>query len=193
MFISLILAHPSLPPSAGEIVRNEGPQMRLILARAGIPTPKLVSMGKGELVEEYVEGGDLYRALAGGASYSLALEAGRLTALAHSVGLVFTDNKAQNFLVRGNSLLRTDLGFIQKSDSLFARSMDVGSFLASVVDLRNYRQIEAEFFKGYRFQMGKKFPYLSLILRNILAMGFSSNGNIALRNISLDSSRLLGY
>ncbi|AIF84336.1 hypothetical protein NTE_02283 [Candidatus Nitrososphaera evergladensis SR1] len=192
-FISIFLAHPSAPPAPGDITRNEGPETRKTLERVGIPTPHLVSMTGKELVEEYVDGGDLYRSLAAGTRRSsLAQEAGRLTALAHTAGLVFTDNKAQNFLVQGESLLRTDLAFLQKSRSTFARSMDVGSFLASVVDLPNYREIEQAFYRGYRLQSGDNFPYLSLVIRNILATGFSADGRTALRNMMLDSSDVIG-
>lgn len=187
--ISLILAHPSAPPR--DIAKNEGSEMRNTLQRAGICTPRLVSIRGKELVEDYVQGGDLYRAFAAGISSIFAQEAGRLTALAHAAGLVFTDNKAQNFLVQGTSLLRTDLGFIQKRNSTFARSMDTGSFLASVIDLQNYREIERAFYDGYLLQSGKKLPYLTLIIRNLLSLGFSSNGKIALHNIMLDSSDLI--
>lgn len=190
--ISIFLAHPSAPPRPGDIARNEGQEMRRTLERAGIPTPRLVSMTDKELVEECVEGGDLYRALAAGVRPALVQEAGRLTALAHAAGLAFTDNKAQNFLVQGESLLRTDLSFLQKSTSTFARSMDAGSFLASIVDLSNYREIEWAFYVGYRLQSGKNLPYLSLVIRNILAPGFSADAKTALRNMMLDSSGMIG-
>ncbi|MGI0019003.1 MAG: hypothetical protein ACREAY_00875, partial [Nitrososphaera sp.] len=107
-------------------------------------------------------------------------------------GYVFTDNKAQNFLVRGGDVLRTDLGFIQKSSSTFARSMDVGSFLASVMDLPSYKELERAFYDGYKGRAGK-FPYLSLAIRNILATGFSSDSKTALKNMMIaDSAKLLG-
>lgn len=192
MMISLLLAHPSLPPSGG-VTKNEGQEMRQALARLGIPTPRLVSLSRRELVEEYVEGGDLYRALASGsAGPSLAVGAGALTGRLHNGGHVFTDNKAQNYLVREKTLLRTDLGFLQKSSSTFARSMDTGSFLASVIDLAGYRDIEAAFYKGYRSETGRNLPYLSLVIRNILAAGFSSDSRTAVRNMVLDSFKLLG-
>jgi tRNA A-37 threonylcarbamoyl transferase component Bud32 len=166
--------------------------MRNTLARLGVPTPALISMSQDELVEEYVEEGDLYRALASGSAALLANEAGRLTAILHNAGLAFADNKAQNFLVRDGSLLRTDLAFIQENKSTFARSMDVGSFLASVMDLPGYPAIEREFYNGYREQAGRRFPYLSLVIRNLLSLGFSSDGKTALQNMMLNSSRLVG-
>lgn len=190
--ISILLGHPSAPPHAGDISKNEGPEMRSILGRLGIPTPRLVSMSDDELVEEYVEGGDLYRAIAYGASPALASIAGALTGRLHRAGYVFTDNKAQNYLVRDESLLRTDLGFIQKSSSVYARSMDVGSFLASAMDLPAYFDTEKAFFEGYRLEAGRNFPYLSIIIRNLLSTGFASNTKITLKNMVADTAKLIG-
>lgn len=191
--ISFLLGHPSRPPLIGSISTNEGAATRRMLAQIGIATPALLSISEKELVEEYVEGGDLYRALAmSGAGSHLARAAGAATGRLHNAGYVFTDNKAQNFLVRQDSLLRTDLGFLQKSNSTFARSMDVGSFLASVMDLESYKGLQVEFFKGYRSETGRNFPYLSIVLRNILSVGFASDGKVAARNMMSDSSRLVG-
>jgi len=189
--ISFLLGHPSAPPTAGSIAKNEGCGMRAALGRLGIPTPSLVSVSEGELVEEYIEGGDLYRALTSGASPALASKAGALTGRLHNAGYAFTDNKAQNYLVRGESLLRTDLGFIQKSGSVYARSMDVGSFLASVMDLTTYCDTEKAFFEGYRSQAGRNFPYLSIVIRNLLSAGFASNTRITLKNMVVDTAKLI--
>lgn len=191
--ISFLLGHPVRPPLIGSISRNEGPSTRVMLGRIGIATPKLLSISEDELVEEYVEGGDLYRALAlSGASHELVNAAGVATGSLHNAGYAFTDNKAQNFLVRHDSLLRTDLGFLQKSSSTFARSMDAGSFLASIMDLPSYSDLEMRFFKGYRSATGHNFPYLSIVLRNILAAGFAADSQVAARNMMADSSRLIG-
>lgn len=191
--ISILLGHPSAPPHAGNVSRNEGSSMRDVLGRLGIPTPRLVSITDDELVEEYVEGGDLYRALASGAFPTLAFNAGVVTGRLHGAGYVFTDNKAQNYLVRGESLLRTDLGFLQKSNSIYARSMDIGSFLASVMDLTSYYSIEQAFYEGYRSQAGRSFPYLSIIIRNLLSAGFASDTKIALKNMVADTGRLIAF
>lgn len=194
VLISILLAHPSPSPTPGGIARNEGYEMRDTLGRLGIRTPRLLSISNDVLIEEYVEGGDLYRALASGrAGATLAFAAGSLTGLMHGGGYVFTDNKAQNFLVRGsNDVLRTDLGFIQKSSSAFARGMDVGSFLASVIDLPSYREIERAFYDGYKERAGK-FPYLTLVIRNILAAGFAADSKTAIKNMMItDSFKLLG-
>lgn len=191
--ISFFLVHPSWPPSIGSISRNEGPATREMLRRLGIGTPRLISISDDELVEEYVEDGDLYRALARGrAEPALARDAGILTGRLHSAGYAFIDNKSQNYLVGPDALVRTDLGFLQKTCSTYARSMDIASFLASVMDLDLYADVEQQFFEGYRSEAGCNFPYLSIIIRNILSAGFASDGKAAIRNMIADSSKLIG-
>jgi hypothetical protein len=80
---------------------------------------------------------------------------------------------------------------MQKKDSIFSRSMDIGSFLASVIDFESfqYRVIEKAFFQGYRSEMKQYFPYLSIILRNILSLGFASNQIAMFRNMFVDSTK----
>ena len=185
--ISVLLAHPSAPPLISETMKNEGPQMRRLLQNLGIPTPELISISHDNLVEEYIEGGNLYLALAAG-QITLALEAGRLTGRLHKAGYAFVDNKAQNYLVRKDSIIRTDLGFIQKTKSKYARSMDTGSFLASIMDLDSYPEIQAAFYEGYVTEFESRFSYLSIIIRNVLSVGFSSNSKATFRNMLLDSA-----
>jgi tRNA A-37 threonylcarbamoyl transferase component Bud32 len=88
-------------------------------------------------------------------------------------------------VTKEKELIRIDLGFIQKSDSVFAQSMDIGSFLASILDLepQRYRLLEKEFLIGYRIMTNKKIPYLSIILRNILALGFGYSHKNMLKNM----------
>jgi tRNA A-37 threonylcarbamoyl transferase component Bud32 len=191
--ISFFLAHPSRPPAIGNISKNEGPATREMLHRLGVDTPRLISISDDELVEEYVEGGDLYRALASGrAEPSLVRDAGILTGRLHGAGYAFIDNKSQNYLVGPAALLRTDLGFLQRTCSTYARSMDIASFLASVMDLGLYANVERQFYEGYRSEAGSNFPYLSIIIRNILSAGFSSDSGAAIRNMIADSSKLIG-
>jgi len=168
--------------------------MRRNLGQLGIPTPGLISHSDTALVEEYVEGGDLYRAFSEGKDTpSLAFQAGALTGKLHKAGYVFIDNKSQNYLVTSDNLVvRTDLGFMQKKDSIFSRSMDIGSFLASVIDFESfqYYAIEKAFFDGYRSEMRQDFqdfPYLYIILRNMLSLGFASNQAAMFRNMLVDS------
>ena len=100
-----------------------------------------------------------------GKDASLAFHAGILTGRLHNAGYVFTDNKAQNYLVVSDNLLcRTDLGFLQKKNSVFSRSIDIGSFLASVIDFEmlRYRSIEKAFFEGYMSGSKKVFHIFQL-------------------------------
>ena len=69
--------------------------------------------------------------------------------------------------------------------------MDIGSFLASIMDLGRYREVERAFHDGYMSETGRKFSYLSIILRNLLSLGFSSDTKITLTNMVLDSTMLI--
>jgi len=190
--ISLLLFHPSTPLTFSEIIRNEGCEMRKNLRKIGISTPMLLSMSDAGLIEEYIEDGDIYRALASGGDVVLAYEAGCITGKLHQAGYTFVDNKAQNYLARGESVIRTDLGFMKKTNSHYSKSMDIGSFLASVMDLDRYGEIAKSFHDGYRSEAGSKFSYLSIVIRNVLSTGFSSSSKTTLRNMLLDSRSLIG-
>jgi tRNA A-37 threonylcarbamoyl transferase component Bud32 len=184
--ISIFVAHPTTPPFIGRISTNEGLDIRRILEMLGIPTPILISISATGVTEEYVEGGNLYRAFLDSDDVSPAFQAGILTGRLHNGGYVFTDNKSQNYLRKPNScLVRTDLGFIERKNSVFSQSMDIGSFLASIMDLEGlkYKAIENAFFEGYRTETKRSFPYLSIVLRNILSLGFASNHSAMLQNI----------
>jgi tRNA A-37 threonylcarbamoyl transferase component Bud32 len=192
--VSILLGHPSSPPILGyKTVENEGQDMRNYLSKIGIRTPLLISLSDSLLIEEYIEHGDLYRAFSNRKKhdlFSLAFQAGTLTGKLHNAGYAFIDNKSQNYLVaRDNSLLRIDLAFIQRKNSVFPQSMDIGSFLASVIDLDKscYNAIENGFFQGYSSETKHGFPYLSIILRNILAVGFASNKTSMLENMFINS------
>lgn len=189
--ISLLLFHPSTPLTFSEIIRNEGCEMRKNLRKIGISTPMLLSMSDAGLIEEYIEGGDIYRALASGGDVVLAYEAGCITGKLHQAGYTFVDNKAQNYLARGESVIRTDLGFMKKTNSHYSKSMDIGSFLASVMDLDRYGEIAKSFHDGYRSEADSKFSYLSIVIRNVLSTGFSSSSKTTLRNMLLDSRSLI--
>jgi tRNA A-37 threonylcarbamoyl transferase component Bud32 len=190
--ISLLLFHPSTPLTFSEIIRNEGCEMRKNLRKIGISTPMLLSMSDAGLIEEYIEGGDIYRALASGGDVVLAYEAGCITGKLHQAGYTFVDNKAQNYLARGESVIRTDLGFMKKTNSHYSKTMDIGSFLASVMDLDRYGEIAKSFHDGYRSEADSKFSYLSIVIRNVLSTGFSSSSKTTLRNMLLDSRSLIG-
>ncbi len=189
--ISMLLLHPSAPLAFSEIIKNEGYGMRKNLKKIGIPTPLLLSISDTYLIEEYIEGGDVYRALASAGDIMLAYKAGAITGKAHRAGYTFVDNKAQNYLVSGESVIRTDLSFMKKTSSQYSKSMDIGSFLASIMDLDRYAEIAKSFHDGYLLEAGSKFSYRSIVIRNLLAAGFSSNSKITLRNMLLDSRSLV--
>jgi tRNA A-37 threonylcarbamoyl transferase component Bud32 len=195
--VSIVLGHPDSPPVVGEMaINNEGSTMRNYLRKLGIRTPRLISLSDSILVEEYIESGDLYNVFLEFKEKkiicSLATEAGVMTGILHNDGKVFLDNKSQNYLVGQNyeSLYRTDLAFIQTKSSVFSRSMDIGTFLASIIDLNksSYSEIENAFFQGYFSVTRQGFPYLSLILRNLLALGFAFNHKSMLKNMLVYSA-----
>lgn len=186
-FMSICSGNPANPPEIGKrILENESSQSRNKLKLIGINCPKLFSITNEEIIEEYIDGGNLYPFFMTKKANDLAFQVGKITGKLHKKGLVFVDNKCQNFLVtKERELIRIDLGFIQKSDSVFAQSMDIGSFLASILDLEPqiYRLLEKEFLIGYRRTTNKKIPYLSIILRNILALGFGYSHTNMLKNM----------
>ena len=194
--LSILLAHPSAPPElGGKMTLNEGFEMRQKLQLIGIPTPSLISISKTLLVEDFIAGGNLYQALSNGKNSSLAFSAGIITGRLHRSGYSFIDNKSQNYLVTFSSkVLRTDLAFIQKKNSIFARSMDIGSFLGSLLglDSKEYKAIEDAFYAGYFSEVKSRIPYLSIILRNILGFVLSVNSNWV-KNILQDSDKLVSY
>jgi tRNA A-37 threonylcarbamoyl transferase component Bud32 len=189
--MSILFLHPSAPVTFSEIVRNEGYEMRKNLKRIGISIPALLSISDTSLVEEYIEDGDIYRALAFGGDVLLAFEAGRITGKLHNAGYTFVDNKAQNYLARGKSVIRTDIGFMKKTSSQYSRSMDIGSFLASVMDLDRYSEIAKSFHAGYVSETESKFPYLSILIRNTLSVGFSASSMTTLKNMLADTRNLI--
>lgn len=185
--ISILLARPSPPNVSEQMTANEGQSMRATLANIGIATPELIGISDEFLVEEFVQGGDLYRALASSSRRELVYGAGSITGRLHRAGYAFVDNKAQNYLVKEGQVVRTDLAFTQKTRSSFAISMDIGSFLASVIDLERYEEIEQAFFEGYLSETGRKFSFSSIVIRNLLSLGFSSDTTVMLRNLILDT------
>ena len=194
--LSILLAHPSAPPELGsKMTLNEGFEMREKLQLIGIPTPSLLSISKTLLVEDFIPGGNLFQAMSNGRTSSLAFSAGIITGRLHRSGYSFLDNKSQNYLVTfSNKVLRTDLAFIQEKESIFARSMDIGSFLGSLLglDSEKYKATEDAFYAGYFSEVKSRIPYLSIILRNILGFVLSVSSNWV-KNILQDSDKLVSY
>jgi hypothetical protein len=59
------------------------------------------------------------------------------------------------------------------------------------MDLGRYKEVEKAFYDGYASESGRKFSYVSIIVRNLLSFGFSSNSKMTLRNMVLDSTMLI--
>jgi tRNA A-37 threonylcarbamoyl transferase component Bud32 len=194
--LSILLAHPSSPPELGnKMTSNEGSEMREKLRSIGISTPSLILISDNLLIEEFIPGGNLHEALLNGSDFSLAFSAGIITGRLHKLGYSFVDNKSQNFLVSSTrKVLRTDLAFIQKKDSIFAKSMDIGSFLGSLLGLniRKYKVVQVAFYEGYYSEVKTPIPYLSIPLRNILGFGLSLSSNWVV-NVLQDSEKLISY
>jgi tRNA A-37 threonylcarbamoyl transferase component Bud32 len=194
--LSILLAHPSSPPELGnKMTSNEGFEMREKLRSMGIATPSLVSISSKLLIEEFVPGGNLHEVLSKESNLSLAFAAGIITGRLHKSGYTFTDNKSQNFLVGlKNKVLRTDLAFIKKNNSVFARSMDIGSFLGSLLclNIEKFKVIENAFFEGYYTETKTQIPYLSIPLRNILGFGLSLSSNWIV-NVLEESAKQISY
>ena len=194
--LSILLAHPSAPPEmGGKMTFNEGFEMREKLQSIGISTPKLISITSNSLTEEFISGGNLYEAFLSTDNFSLAFAAGIITGRLHKYGYSFIDNKSQNYLVSfSNNVIRTDLAFIQKKDSIFAKSMDIGSFLGSLISLdrEKYRPIQDAFCAGYCSETKNQIPYLSIALRNFLGLGLGLSLNWIKNNLE-SSEKLISY
>jgi tRNA A-37 threonylcarbamoyl transferase component Bud32 len=184
---SVLLLHPSSPhPLGTTLLHNESKSMRNTLRKIDILSPKLLYINNRVLIEEFIDGGNLYSLFEKKRELLLASKAGLITARLHSARLVFLDNKAENYLINAQrQLVRTDLSFIMEHDSVFSRSMDIASFLASIMDLRRseYQVLHDTFIKAYENETGAPCPYLYIILRNILALGFSANRANTLMNL----------
>jgi len=186
--ISILLLHPSSPPKLGKsILLNEGKENRRKLNEIGITTPRLHYISDDTIIEEYIEGGNLYKFLKNDGDLEIVFKAGVITGKLHNAGFCFIDNKAQNYLVNRSELIRTDIGFIQKKNSLYSKSVDIGIFLSSLIDLdrEKYKIIERIFLEGIKAESKNKIPYLSTIVRNISALGLSSNHHNLITNLFL--------
>lgn len=176
--VSVFLLHPVSPPKFGELIMiNESEANRKKLNKLGIPTPHLYHISKDKIIEEYIEDGNLYKFLKNDGNVDIVFKAGVITGKLHNAGFCFIDNKAQNYLVKSSELIRTDIGFIQKQNSLFAKSLDIGLFLSSLIDLdaAKYKLIEKYFLDGFRSETGNEIPYLSIIIRNVSSLCISLN------------------
>jgi hypothetical protein len=67
------------------------------------------------------------------------------------------------------------------------KSLDIGIFLASLIDLENqkYKKIEKHFIMGYTrdIKSNQKIPFLSIIIRNIASLVLAANHNNLAKNL----------
>jgi hypothetical protein len=59
------------------------------------------------------------------------------------------------------------------------------------MDLGRYGEVEKAFYDGYVSESRRKFSYISIIIRNVLSLGFSSDSKMTLRNMLLDATMLI--
>jgi len=185
-FISIVLLHPTPPFKMGKsILLNEGSLSRKKLQDLGILTPRLIEINNDVIIEEYIKGGNLYEYLRQSNNLEIVYKVGTITRSLHNSGSCFIDNKAQNYLVKDLEIIRTDLGLIQNHASEYTKSVDIGIFLASLLDLDNekYKIIEKSFLDGYKNNPNDKLPYLSVIVRNIAALVLVSNHSNLAKNL----------
>jgi len=188
LLISIVLIHPSPPPKIGiQSQKNEGFYTRKFLKKNSIITPNLLNISDFEITEEFVGKENFYEYASKNDGEELAYIIGQVTGRLHNVGFVFTDNKSQNYLVdRDNRIVRTDLVFIQKNRSVYARSIDIGSFLASILNFEysKYSRLEKSFLVGYKNTINyQNSVYLSIILRNILSIGLGDKKMRIIKNM----------
>ncbi len=178
--------HPTPPFRIGKsILLNEGAFSRQKLKVLGIHTPRLIEINKDVIIEEYIDGGNLYGYLQKSNNLEIVYKVGKITRSLHDSGSCFIDNKAQNYLVKDLEIIRTDLGLIQNHASEYTKSVDIGTFLASLLDLDNekYKIIEKSFLDGYKNNSTDKLPYLSVIVRNIAALVLVSDHSNLAKNL----------
>jgi hypothetical protein len=67
------------------------------------------------------------------------------------------------------------------------KSLDIGIFLASLLDLEStkYKKIEEEFLEGYtrKIKSSRSIPYLSIIIRNIASLVLAANHKNLAKNL----------
>lgn len=185
-FISIILLNPTSPLRLGKnVLFNEGDENRKFLAEYGIETPKLYHADNKTIIEEFIEGGNLYDFLKSNDNIEMVFDVGVITGKMHNSGSCFIDNKSQNYLIKDKKIVRTDLSLIKRDKSDLGRSLDIGTFLASIIDLKRekYEKAEQLFIEGYKKESAKKIPNLSVIIRNTASLVFTSNHQNLVNNL----------
>ncbi|MDI6798818.1 MAG: hypothetical protein QMD12_02360 [Candidatus Aenigmarchaeota archaeon] len=146
-----------LLPKISFLSKEERIQREIIghekLAEIGIPVPKILefSTRDGLLVEEYIDGTNLYQLIKKSEKTereSISYETGKITGFLHSKGYSFFDNRPQNYIFKDSKIFRVDLETFEVAPSLFERCLDVISFTESFSGkIRNH--VYNSFISGY--------------------------------------------
>ncbi len=173
-FFSLSLSSLILPTHV--MTQNEKRETRKELRKIGIWTPDLYAAKDDYLIEEFVEGTDLYKWSHSSNLKSfcrIVYKVGSLTGKLHENNWSFIDNKAQNYLVtKYEKICRVDTGFLQKMADDFQKFMDIGTFLGSLLDLEHskYERLVQSFLEGYYKTTGKDVPLKAFLVRNMVSL-----------------------
>lgn len=186
------LSSSSLILSTHVMTQNEKRETRNELRRIEIYTPDLYAVNDNYLIEEFVEGTDLYKW-----SHSSNLEGackivykvGCLTGKLHKNNWSFIDNKAQNYLVTEHEkIYRIDTEFLQKKVDNFQKYMDIGTFLGSLLDLQRsrYECILQSFLEGYSKTTGKDVSLKAFLVRNMISLLLAPKYTNTIPNMWID-------
>jgi tRNA A-37 threonylcarbamoyl transferase component Bud32 len=162
--------------------QNEERETRNKLKKTEICTPNLYAIKDHHLVEEFVEGTNLYEwshssnlksACVCARACRIVYKVGCLTGRLHENNWAFIDNKAQNYLITEHEkIYRVDTEFLQKKCDNFQKYMDVGTFLGSLLDLQRskYECLLQSFLDGYSKTTGKDVSLKAFLVRNMVSL-----------------------
>ena len=115
-FISFVLLHPTSPFRIGKsILANEGSFSRQKLKDLGIHTPRLIEINNDVIIEEYIDGGNLYGFLQKSNNLEIVYKVGTITRNLHNSGSCFIDNKDSELFSKGFRNNTNRLGVDTKS------------------------------------------------------------------------------
>lgn len=170
------LSSSSIILSARVMKQNEERETRNKLKKTEICTPNLYAIKDHHLIEEFVEGTNLYEWSHSSnlkSACRIVYKVGCLTGRLHENNWAFIDNKAQNYLITEHEkIYRVDTEFLQKKCDNFQKYMDVGTFLGSLLDLQRskYECLLQSFLDGYSKTTGKDVSLKAFLVRNMVSL-----------------------
>ncbi len=174
------------------MMQDEERETRNELKKIGIYTPHLYAIKDNHLIEEFVEGTDLYewsRSSNRRSACRIVYNVGCLTGKLHKNNWAFIDNKAQNYLVTEHEkIYRIDTEFLQKKVDNFQKYMDIGTFLGSLLDLQRsrYECILQSFLEGYSKTTGKDVSLKAFLVRNMISLLLAPKYTNTIPNMWID-------